>query len=89
MNHISAAIKALVESYALNGITAAQINNGYCADFANYISEITGARITSNEDIDGREYVHTFIIDGGKFYDSEFPDGENDFAVFMARFYKG
>jgi hypothetical protein len=86
MSAISTTIRELVKSYLEEGITAAQINHGYCADLASVVWEQTGARITNNEEVDGGEYKHTFIIDGEKFYDSEFPDGESDFSVFMARF---
>lgn len=86
MSAVTTVIKNLVESYAQDGITAAQINHGYCADLACVVWEQTGATITDNEEVDGSEYSHTFISDGGKFYDSEFPDGESDFSVFMMRF---
>ena len=65
-----------------------EINTGGCADIAiaTVVWEFTrhkiDVEITSDEDEDGKEYSHTFLKYGGKFYDAECPDGVEDWRDF-------
>lgn len=76
---ISGHIIELAEEYARNGVSLAEINSGYCADFATVICErLPGlVRVLSDDDF-GREYTHTFIKCGLMFYDAECPLGVDE-----------
>lgn len=76
MQEITAQILALLQEWG--DLAPPQINNGICADFATILWErfrAHGMRIVSDEDMDGREYTHTFVEYGGRYYDAECPYG--------------
>lgn len=63
-------------------ITPAQINNGWCADFATIVREKfgDGLNIVSDEDMGSCEYTHTFIEYKGLYYDCECIEGTEDWT---------
>ena len=62
--------------------TAAEINNGYCADFATRVwDEFRAVRIVCDEDMGACEYTHTFIGFEDKYYDAECTEGVEDWTM--------
>jgi len=83
MKSISQVIRDLVVAFEM---TPAEINHGYCADFAHAIWEKFGRdynKITFTDTVDagGEEESigwHVWIIYQGKHYDAACPDGVKD-----------
>lgn len=62
-------LKKIKKSFAISGKL---INSGLCADFATAIwKQWTDVNILSDEDMDGREYTHTFLFYKNLYYDAE------------------
>lgn len=65
--------------------TPAQINNGFCADFATIVWEKMGCpsniRIVSDEDMGPYDYTHTFIEYEDMYYDAECIEGVEDWDL--------
>ena len=57
------------------------INNGFCADFAQLIWEkFPSVHILSDDDMTGGEYSHTFFEFEDKYYDAECIEGIDDWT---------
>lgn len=92
LGSISEVIEELVSLYAkLYKVDAYSINCGMCEDFANdVVSLVPGAVAewgdgfcTSVDDPEIYAY-HCIVFYQNKFYDSEHPDGEDDFRLISA-----
>lgn len=61
---------------------AAEINNGYCADFATLVWEELDRHpdISILDDSDHQEYSHTFLEFQGMYYDAECIEGIDDWT---------
>lgn len=63
--------------------TPAQINNGWCADFAQAVVEKANCpelQVFNDEELGAEEYTHTFLKLNDLFYDAECIEGEEDWT---------
>lgn len=60
--------------------TAEEINEGWCADFADAVWRLfgDGVEVVNDEDLGNVVYTHTFLKLGDRYYDSECLDGVDD-----------
>ncbi len=72
-------LREVVAEYAANGISARQINDGRCADFAQTVFDRwqldKKLSITNNEELAGGEYTHTFLAYDCFYFDAECTEG--------------
>lgn len=63
---------------------AAEINNGYCADFATIVWERLNRHpdifISNDEELADVEYSHTFLEFRGMYFDAECIEGVDDWT---------
>ena len=65
-------------------MTAKEINNGYCADFATVVWEELGypdeLNFHNDEELADVDYSHTFLEYNGMYYDAECIEGIDDWT---------
>jgi hypothetical protein len=92
VSSIAEAIHALVKVYHdLYEIDAYEINCGMCEDFANDVVDLIPGAIAewgdgfTNEQDDSDHYAyHCIVLYRGRFYDSQHPDGVDNFRNISA-----
>jgi hypothetical protein len=81
MFNIAQVIATLVTEYReRHGVTAEEINEGQCEDFAKDLKRQVGGEIQDNEMLNRAEldWYHAFLFLDGRYYDSETPNGVED-----------
>lgn len=85
---ITQAIRQLVAEYERDGISAYEINNGRCNEFADEIVKmVDGAEAEWYDEVGEEKFCHCYIKFNGKYYDSECPRGvaSNTLLPYYAR----
>lgn len=86
MTPTQAVRKVMAQWIEEDHITPQDVNGGMCYEFAQAVAEIVpGAEIVNGEmvfmgDPSADDGVHHFVHHQGKFYDSECPNGVEDYA---------